>query len=179
MNLQDLLSRYRAGNVLIEDVEAALPQTDMAGSRKGDGMSEREEWLKERIVKIITSFEREQMSVAPTSVSLDMHPHSLVVMFRGAACPADMALADNDEMARLLERFYGAVFDAAKQELEKAIASVLGCLVTRSKFTMDPRSGDGFLLFGLAAYDARTGAEQGERTDSAAERKRSPEIPKM
>ena len=113
-------------------------------------MSGREEWLKQHIVEIITSFEREQMSVAPTSISLDLHPQSLVVTFRGAACPADMALADNDEMARLLEQFYGAVFDAAKLELETGIASILGRRVARSKYTMDPRSGDGYLLFSLA-----------------------------
>ena len=124
--------------------------------------------MKQHIVEIITSFEREQMSVAPTSISLDLHPQSIVVTFRGAACPADMALADNDEMARLLERFYGAVFDAAKRELEEAIASILGRRVTRSKFTMDPKSGDGFLLFTLEAGDAQTGPAQESKTDGPA-----------
>ncbi len=52
-------------------------------------MSRRDEWLKQHIVEIITSFEREQMSVVPESVSLDLHAQSLVVTFRGAACPAD------------------------------------------------------------------------------------------
>lgn len=149
----------------------ALPRTDVAESKKGNDMNGREEWLKQHIVEIITSFEREQMSVVPTSVSLDLHPQSLVVTFRGAACPADMALADDEEMARLLERFYGAVFDASKQELEVAIASILGRRVTRSKFTMDPKSGDGVLLLALAPGDVQTG--QGGKLEPTARPKRS------
>ena len=113
-------------------------------------MNGREEWLKQQIVKIIASFERDKMSIAPTSVSLNLHPNSLVVTFCGAACPAEIALADDSAMARLLERFYAAAFDASKRELEQAIASILGRRVTRSKFAMDPQSGDGVLLFELS-----------------------------
>ncbi|MGC9455029.1 MAG: Na-translocating system protein MpsC family protein [Phycisphaerae bacterium] len=113
-------------------------------------MNSREEWLRQQITEVISSFEREQMSVSPNAVSIALHPRSLVVTLCGAACPAEMELASNGDMARLLERFYAMAFDACKIELEQAIASILGRRVTRSKCAIDPQSGDGVLLFALS-----------------------------
>ncbi len=108
-----------------------------------------EERLRRHIADLISAFEREQMSLSPVSVSLALHPNSLEVTLCGAVRPAELALARDGEMARLLERFYAAAFDACKGELEQAVASILGRDMTRSKLAIDPQSGDGVLLFAL------------------------------
>ena len=102
---------------------------------------------KRRIAEAIATFENDQMSVRPESVSVDIHPRSLVVSFRGAVCPAERDYARDRRASELLQRFYDGVFEAAKPILESAIQDILGVGIDRSKLSVIPQTGDAVILF--------------------------------
>ncbi len=50
---------------------------------------DKEDRLKQEIVKVVTRFESDQMSVRPESVSVTLQPKALLVTLRGTTCPAE------------------------------------------------------------------------------------------
>lgn len=48
---------------------------------------EDEQVVKQRVVDAVTRFQKDQMSVSAESVSVDLHPGSLVVTLQGITCP--------------------------------------------------------------------------------------------
>ena len=112
---------------------------------------DKEERLKQGIVKVITRFESDQMSVRPESVSVALQPRALLVTLRGTTCPAEKNYARGRQGRELLERLYGEVFDTAKPILEAAIEGILKQKVERSRLNVDAESGDGVILFSLGA----------------------------
>lgn len=112
---------------------------------------DREDRLKQEVVKVVTRFESDQMSVRPESISVTLQPRALLVTLRGTTCPAEKDYARGRQGRELLERLYGEVFDTAKPILEAAIEDVLGQRVQRSRLSVDTESGDGVILFTLGA----------------------------
>ncbi len=110
----------------------------------------KEDRLKQEVVKVVTRFESDQMSVRPESVSVTLQPRALLVTLRGTTCPAEKNYARGRQGRELLEKLYGEVFDTAKPILEAAIEGVLGQKVDRSRLSVDTESGDGVILFTLA-----------------------------
>jgi len=119
------------------------------------------EELKRRIAEAIARFESDQMSVRPESISVDIHPRSLVVSFQGATCPAERHYATDRRAGELLRRFYDEVFGAAKPILESAIQGILGVKIERSKLIVIPETGDGVILFTFLQEPSR-----GEETNA-------------
>ncbi len=111
---------------------------------------DKEDRLKQEIVKVVTRFESDQMSVRPESVSVTLQARALLVTLRGATCPAEQNYARGRQGRELLERLYGEVFDTAKPILEAAIEGILEQKVERSRLSVDTESGDGVILFTLA-----------------------------
>lgn len=109
-----------------------------------------QEELAQRVIDAVTRFERDQMSITPADVSVDLHPGSLVVTFRGATSPAERDRARDVQARERLERFHREVFDQVKPALETAIQDILGRTVVRSSYNLDVASGDGVILFSLA-----------------------------
>ena len=105
------------------------------------------EELKRRVAEAIGRFENDQMSVRPESVSVDIHPRSLVVSFQGAVCPAERDYARDRQAGELLQRLYDGVFEAAKPVLESAIQDILGVEIDRSRLIVIPQTGDAVILF--------------------------------
>lgn len=112
---------------------------------------DKEDRLKQEIVKVVVGFESDQMSVRPESVSVALQPRALLVTLRGTTCPAEKNYARGRQGRELLERLYGEVFDTAKPILEAAIEGILKQKVERSRMSVDAESGDGVILFALAA----------------------------
>ena len=109
-----------------------------------------QERLKQQVVDAVGTFQRDQMSVSPESVSVDFHAHCVVVTLQGASCPAERDYARERRGRELLGRFYEELFNATKLALEMAITEILGRPVRRSRLSVDPESGDGVIMFSLA-----------------------------
>lgn len=112
---------------------------------------DKEDRLKQEIVKVVTRFESDQMSVRPESVSVTLQARALLVTLQGTTCPAEKNYARGRRGRELLERLYGEVFDTAKPILEAAIEGILEQKVERSRLSVDTGSGDGVILFTLGA----------------------------
>ena len=65
---------------------------------------DKEDRLKQEIVKVVTRFESDQMSVRPESVSVTLQPRALLVTLRGTTCPAEKSYAGGRQGRVLLER---------------------------------------------------------------------------
>ncbi len=113
--------------------------------------TDKEDRLKQEIVKVVTRFESDQMSVRPESVSVTLQPRALLVTLRGTTCPAEKNYARGKQGRELLEKLYAEVFDTAKPILEAAIERILDQKVERSRLSVDTESGDGVILFALGA----------------------------
>jgi uncharacterized protein YbcI len=105
--------------------------------------------LAQRIVEIISTFEKRQMSVSPVAVAVTLAPESIVVTLQGITSPAERDYARDREGKRLLDRFYEEVFEVSRPVFETAVADVLGCSIERSKLTVDAESGSAVILISL------------------------------
>ncbi|HUS57571.1 MAG TPA: phosphoenolpyruvate carboxykinase (GTP) [Planctomycetota bacterium] len=112
-------------------------------------MFDNEESVKRSVAEAVAAFQREQMSVNGDSVWVGLHRESLVVIARGAVCPAEQKCARDREARERLERFYSDLFDACKRPLEVRIESIIGRPISRSWLSVEPMSGDHVILFTL------------------------------
>ena len=112
-----------------------------------------QERLRHRIAEAVTRFHKEHMAITAELVSIDLHSQSLVVTLRDATCPAEKAFARDKKARELLEKCYIEVFGAVRTLLEAAVENALGRKVLRSMLSIDPESGEGVILFSLAAED--------------------------
>ncbi len=113
-----------------------------------------DEALNSRLGEAIARFAREQMAVGAMVTSVDVHPESVVVTLRGATCPAERNYAQDKQASERLQVLYDKLFDAARPQIEFAVADILGQPVRRSKMSIDPESGDCVILFTLCALPA-------------------------
>ena len=65
---------------------------------------EDEQVVKQRVVDAVTRFQKDQMSVSAESVSVDLHPGSLVVTLQGITCPAEQNYALDKDSKGSLEK---------------------------------------------------------------------------
>jgi uncharacterized protein YbcI len=106
--------------------------------------------LKRQIVEAVSSFQRTQLAVTCESITVDFHPHTLVVTLCGVTCPAERDFARDRNARELLEKFYDELFDVIKPILEAKIQEILGRQVRRSRMNIDPESGAGVILLSFA-----------------------------
>lgn len=105
--------------------------------------------IERNIIDVVSRFESQAMAFRPESVSASLADPNLIVTLRGAIPAAERNYAQERPPRELLERLYREVFDAAKAELEAAIADILGRVVRGSRIAIDPELGDAILVFVL------------------------------
>jgi uncharacterized protein YbcI len=104
--------------------------------------------IKKRIVKTITKFGQELLSITPSSILVNIHNNSLVVMLENIISPAEENLAIfGKEGAKLLKELYSLQFGAIKSLLEKTIGEIMGQHPAHSQMTIDPDSKSGVIFF--------------------------------
>ena len=103
-----------------------------------------------QVKEAVVEFHRKQMSVVPAGVSVDIHPHAVVVTLQGITCPAEQSYAQDSQGRESLTKLRAELYAAAKSTLESAVGNILGRPVRRSTFSVDPGSGDGFILLALS-----------------------------
>ncbi|MCE5328072.1 MAG: DUF2294 domain-containing protein [Planctomycetaceae bacterium] len=109
-------------------------------------MNEQEQ-MQSCVIEVVTRFENRSMAITPEAVTVNLSEPYLIVTLRGAICEAERRYAQERSSRELLEKLYTDVFDAAKSELEGAIADILRRRVQRSRITIDPMLGDAILTF--------------------------------
>jgi uncharacterized protein YbcI len=115
--------------------------------------------VQRRVIEAVTRFENRCMAVRPDAVTVNLSEPYLIVTLGGAICEAEKRYAQDRSCRELLEKLYADVFDAAKPELEAAMADILGRCIRRSRISIDPMLGDVILVFvlGQVAETKRTG----------------------
>lgn len=108
-----------------------------------------DESLSLRLAEAVGHFAREQMAVQATVASVDVHPESIVVTLRGVTSVAEQNYAQDKQASERLQMLYDKLFDAARAQIEAAVAELVGRPVRRSKMSIDPVSGDCIILFTL------------------------------
>ncbi|NIA16142.1 MAG: DUF2294 family protein [Nitrospiraceae bacterium] len=103
----------------------------------------------ERIVDAVARFEREQMSLCPTSIMATLQDDALFVMLEGVSPPSEKACAGDSESQELLEHYHARVFAAGGRTLEEELEGILSRSVTRSTLSVDPVSETGVMQFTL------------------------------
>jgi len=110
---------------------------------------EKRDRLAQKIVRVISDFERKQMSLTPESISVSLEPDTLIVTLKGLTSPAERQLVRAGGSRELLEKFYAEVFASTRASLEAAVEEILCQRVERSRLSLDSESGDGVILFRL------------------------------
>ena len=113
--------------------------------------------MQRRVIEAVTCFENRSMAVKPEAVTVNLSEPYLIVTIRGAICEAERRYAQDRSSRERLEKLYAGVFDAAKPELEVAIADILGRPVRRSRISIDPMLGDAILVF---VFEATSGTKK-------------------
>jgi uncharacterized protein YbcI len=106
--------------------------------------------LKQQILEAVSNFQRTQLAVTCKSLTVDLHPDTLVVTLCGATTPAERDFARDRRARELLEKLYDELFDVIKPILEAKIQEILGRQVRRSRMNIDPESGAGVILITFA-----------------------------
>jgi len=111
---------------------------------------DRKKKSEQQIAEAMTTFAKYHMPIAPKLVSVGIHPHCVVATLRDIVAPAEKNYAEKEKSCRLLEEFYGNIFNAKKRLLEVAVENILGQLIGNSILWVDPKSGDGVIMFTFA-----------------------------
>jgi len=111
---------------------------------------DKKEKREHQIAEAMAMFARYHMPIAPKLVSVSIHPHCVVATLRNIVAPAERNCAREEKSCRLLEEFYGNIFNAEKRVLEVAVGNILGQLIGNSILWVDPKSGDGVIMFTFA-----------------------------
>jgi uncharacterized protein YbcI len=103
--------------------------------------------LEQRLSEAISKFLADQMSMTPSSVSVDVHPDSVVVTFRGATSRGERDCARDSQARERIERCYHDLFQVTAPPLEELVGGLVGLSIERSNLSLDVVSGDGVILF--------------------------------
>jgi len=103
-----------------------------------------------QIAETLTAFAKSHMPIMPNLVSVGIHPHCVIATLRGIVAPAEKNYAEKEKSCRLLEEFYDNIFNAKKKLLEAAVENILGRLIGSSILWVEPKSGDGVIMFTFA-----------------------------
>ena len=109
-----------------------------------------EQEIHRRIAEAVTAFQQSQISGAQCSINVSMQSDAVVITLRGVMSPAEKNYAKDRKARRLLERFYEELFDTTRPMLETSVQEILGQRVKRSRFAVDPESGDGVIVVTFA-----------------------------
>jgi len=103
-----------------------------------------------QIAKALTAFAKAHMPITPNLISVSIHPHCVVAALQDIIAPAEKNYAEKEKSCRLLEEFYDNIFNAQKRLLEAAVENILGRLIGSSILWVEPKSGDGVIMFTFA-----------------------------
>ncbi len=111
---------------------------------------DRKKKSEQQIAEATTTFAKCHMPIVPKSVSVGIYPHCIVATLQDIVAPAEKNYAEREKSCRLLEEFYGNIFNAKKRLLEVAIEHILGQLIVNSVLCVEPKSGNGVIMFTFA-----------------------------
>ena len=119
-----------------------------------------DEWKEqmERIRVAVAAYYRKQLGIRCESAWVDRHPSCILVTVTGASSPAERDSAREKDACARLERLYGDLFETSKQEIESAVAEVMGQPVVHSRLSVDMESGDHIIRFAIAEQHGETPA---------------------
>lgn len=110
---------------------------------------EQEDRLKQKVERAVSQFAGDCMGVAPKSIVVDIHEHSILVTLRGIIPPVERDYAKEGESRELIEKCYHSVFDVSKKAFENTLESILGQAIHSSMLNVNPESGDGVMVFNI------------------------------
>ena len=103
--------------------------------------------IEKALVEAVSAFLADEMSMTPTSVSVDVHPDSIVVTFRGATSQGEKACARDLQARERIERCYRKLFQFTAPSLNATVGPIAGRPVEQSRLSLDVVAGDGVILF--------------------------------
>ncbi|MDD5327940.1 MAG: Na-translocating system protein MpsC family protein [Phycisphaerae bacterium] len=103
-----------------------------------------------QIAEATSAFAKSHMPVTPDLVSVGIHPHCVITALRGIVAPAEKNYAEKEKSCRLMEEFYDNIYNAEKKLLEVAVENILGRMIESSILWVEPKSGDGVIMFTFA-----------------------------
>ncbi|MFA5239885.1 MAG: Na-translocating system protein MpsC family protein [Phycisphaerae bacterium] len=103
-----------------------------------------------QIAEATTAFAKSNMPVTPDLVSVGIHPHCVIAALRAIIAPAEKNYAEKEKSCRLVEEFYDNIYNAEKKILETAVENILGRLIESSILWVEPKSGNGVIMFTFA-----------------------------
>ena len=111
---------------------------------------DKNEKLQSEIAEAVAAFAKCHIPITPRSVSVGIYPHCVVATLRGIVAPAEKSYAEDEKSCKLFEEFYDNIFNAKKKILQVAVENILGQLIRNSILWIDPKSGDGVIMFTFA-----------------------------
>ena len=107
--------------------------------------------IKQQVEEAVATFAYDYMGVTPKSVVIDIHSCTVLATLQGIIPPVEKEYAEGEPAGRyLLEKCYNNVFDVAKKAFEAELDNILGQVIQSSMLTINPKSGDGVMIFNLA-----------------------------
>ena len=111
----------------------------------------KENSIKQQVEEAIATFAYDYMGTTPKSVVADIHSDSVIANLQGIVPPVEKDFANDDPEGRdLLEKCYNNVYDVAKKAFEAALENMLGQVIQSSMLRIDPKSGNGVMIFNFA-----------------------------
>ncbi len=110
----------------------------------------KKEKLQWEIAEAVAAFAKYHMPITPRSVSVGIHPYCVVATLRGIVAPAEKNYAEDEKSCKLLEDFYANIFNGNKKIVQVEVENILGQLIRNSILWIDPKSGDGVIMFTFA-----------------------------
>jgi len=111
---------------------------------------ERKKKSEKQIAEAVTAFAKYHMPITPKLVAAGIYSHCVIATLRNIVAPVERKYAGEEKSCRLLEEFYGNIFDAKKRLLEVGVENILGQLIGNSILWVDLKSGNGVIMFTFA-----------------------------
>jgi uncharacterized protein YbcI len=105
----------------------------------------------QQIAQAASAFERQATGHAPTSVTVVLCDHTLVVRLHGALSPAEKALARSPAGAAQVQEFHRQLFANASESLRQEIKRITGVEVREAAAEVEPATGTVVKVFTTGA----------------------------
>lgn len=107
------------------------------------------EKMRNTIAELVRKFGDEQMGIRPKKVSVDIHEASVTITLEGVSHPAEMRLAGDPPSRAMIEKMYLELFKISKPILHSRLETLLGRIVDRSFFAVEPQFGSAVIVLFL------------------------------
>lgn len=98
--------------------------------------------IESKISEAISKFEIEQMGRGPEKIRTIIFQDLIVIRLKGFLSPSEKNLAQNREGIELIKRVRSALFENAREDLERAIRSVLDVTIISTHSDVSTKTGE-------------------------------------